>query len=293
MNKILGFMLFVLVVASAASITFAYDPDVTNNGDSGVNPSGGGNFFAAGTDDDKQAQYDDVLAKKAVYDSVKQSDYPNDMKGYFNTLTDAWNNYVDALALYDDKTDSAALKAKLNESITTYINTYDELEGLYANATTQKNIYDQQILDGQNGVLDYNDAYFTSLRLNWANYLDALFKYDNTTDVDAWLFQLDESIREYQDAVKDIQDRLNNVNTMYDLYQDAFSKVFGEVTTKLLSSDDAVIDFTDFSEMITAWNNYIDALVKYDTSLIADDLKDLITPYIQSFIDESVTHEAT
>ena len=282
MNKILGILLFVIMVVGSASIAFAYDPGVTTDGnseDTNSNPVNNNDFLAAGTDDDKQAQYQDVVAKKGVYDSIKIDDYENNT-AYFDALSSAWANYVDALALYDNTTNATDLKDKLSNSINAYLKTSEDLELIYINSNGEKVIWDDQV-----GAFIYNATYFDDLRTSWRNYLDTLFGYDGVNDVNLWFNQLNESIIISQNNFNEILGHYNTLVYMKDTYLDKLSEVIANLSPDVLTDDNF------FDDLCTAWENYIDALFIFDNtttpeeSVLKAKINDIIDVYLADALE--------
>ena len=243
MNKILGILLFVIIVVGSATVAFAYDPGVTDDDDT---------FLAAGEFEDKQALYDDVKGKEELYKSIDIKDY-EDNSAYFDALRSAWANYTDALELYDG-TNATDLQVKLNNSITDYLDSVDLIEDLYKTYQDQKPIYDPSSDD----FIKYSD--FEGLYNTWESYLDTLFSYNNDITPSTWLEKLNQTIFGYIIEFNKTRECYVNLYDAKDTYDRAIVSI-----DKLFVFDGNKIklDVDALSDLSSKWNAYLGALKTY------------------------------
>ena len=285
MNKIIGILLFVIIAVSSATIAFAYDPSVVegNGSDSDI-------FLAAGEAEDNQALYDSVIEKMNAYEAVSKKTVNQNDPLYFEDLTKAWGEYVDALALYKSDTNATAMKEDLNKSIKAYQDACDLIDDLRNDANDKKTSYDKLINDlTYNGLpyFDIESAYFDfdNLRSVWEEYLVALFAYDNTTTVSYYLTQLNESIDKYQSELVDIQGRYINLTTAASKYQelvDGFN--WTDLALKVISG--ISINASYFKELSDAWDDYVYALFVFNNDTdkfnnLKNSFNTSIKPYLE------------
>ena len=241
MNKILGILLFVIIVVSTASVTFAYDPGVT-----GDDNSDDTTFLAAGADD--EALYADVLSKIDAYNDLSKDmkDYPDDV-AYFGNLTKAWDEYTIALETYNpDDPNLPTLKTLLSNKITDYYLTLDEIEANLIIAKQKQNDFN----DAKLAKIESLDDYINNLNIDFSEYLGAWFKYDTSIDVDIWSNQFDVAIQEYNDSCAII---FAKYNTAYGLYE-SYLGVLAGVNTELEANPDPNFDST---KLENAWEAYV------------------------------------
>ena len=273
MNKILGILLFVIIVVSSASIAFAYDPGVTSDDNSG------GDFLAAGSGDN-QTLYNDALIKKNVYNSVvnNKTNYSNE-SDYFNALTDAWGDYIDALALYDNSTNATDLKDQLSFNIESYLNKCAELELKYNNSVKSQEKYNGTLADFANIKNDPSlfDSYFTQLYTDFENYLIALTLYDENFDSENLLIQLNNTIGNYTTTFNTLETNFNKTVEA----KEAFEYILDS-----LDYSDVIEVIKDgfFSELISAFHEYLNALALYQNTTydiaLMQNLTDSISYYL-------------